>query len=249
MIIKRTERIFTRDNPQSYAGEVFFVRNKKNKDLVYTSNSKCKSMEYLFDNLISETAMVIYEKLDNNKIYLIVTNSDVKTFKFDISSEEFDIKKVEDIINIILIKRGIETTYFIEGSTLMGKININCKLKETILKKDFKKLEKQTPILKTARKYTFATFVLTVFLTLSYLGLENATQILTQKKGEDFNNKFSALEKEISLKNEELYKYSALRENNIEVLNKLNPSEQVPNYLQNDITNNFLMNNNIEAGE
>lgn len=190
---------------------------KKIKNLIYTSEQKCKSLEYIFDTLIKDISIVIYE-LDE-KVYIITTNSTVATFEFVKVENEFEIKKIKDFINILLFKKGINKIYFLQNSILKKELNFNDDIKiEEIKISDYKKAYKNNPILKTEKRYLISNLGLTILVLSSFFIFKNIQTLLEKERIKEFNSSYTALEKELNIKKEEIKEYEILKNRNLEIL-------------------------------
>lgn len=195
----------------------YFINSKKIKNLIYTSEQKCKSLEYIFDTLIKDISIVIYE-LDE-KVYIITTNSTVATFEFVKVENEFEIKKIKDFINILLFKKGINKIYFLQNSILKKELNFNDDIKiEEIKISDYKKAYKNNPILKTEKRYLISNLGLTILVLSSFFIFKNIQTLLEKERIKEFNSSYTALEKELNIKKEEIKEYEILKNRNLEIL-------------------------------
>ncbi|KAB7891328.1 hypothetical protein [Poseidonibacter ostreae] len=243
-MIKKTERINLRISTTDYSSDTHFVKSKKNKDIVYVGKEKCKSLEYIFDSLVQDISIAVYDDLDKNKVWVTVTNSDIKTFEFNTDSIEYQNEKVESIINVILLKEGIKNVYFLEDSKYAKVIKIRNANIKIIDKTNFKNTVKKSPILKTAGKYTFASLLILLVLFGLHTAQEETAHIIKKDLVNDFNKQYSQKEKEIILQKDELQEYREIKDTTLEVLNsfeniKIKPKRNNFIGLPNRINNNF----------
>lgn len=209
-----TQKVLYNDTDIS---DKYFIRSKKIKDLFYISEQKCKSLEYIFDTLIKDISIVVFE-LDE-KVYIITTNSTVETFTFLKIENEFKIKKIEDFINILLLKNQINKIYFLQNSTLKEKLNFNSDIKiEEIKISDYKKAYKNNPILKTQRRYLISSLGLTILLLICFFIFKEITFFIEKEKVKDFNSSFTALEKTLNIKKEQKTEYEILKNKSLDIL-------------------------------
>lgn len=205
-------------NPISLDSDIYFIEQKSNKNFIYYSKEKCKSIEYVLDNLIDEISLVIYEHLDQNKIYIIKTHLETESFEFDIDAVNFNVKKVEDIINLTLFKAGINKIYFLDNSILKEKINVKNAQIEYISHKKVTQEIKKSPTLKTRNKYAFINLILFIFLLLLNNGFNTLSTNLVNEKNIEFNKKYSEFEQQIILQEEDIAKYTEIKNKKLKVL-------------------------------
>lgn len=220
-MLKVTQRTQANLNQISFDLDFYFTENKKNKNLIYYSNEKCKSLEYVFDTLVNDIALVIYEDLEENNIYIIKTNITTETMQIDIKSKNFNIKKLEDIINLILFKQGIEKVYFLDNTQLDKKINIQNAKKEYIPYKKFKEEVNKSPTLKTKQNYTIFTVSFFIILLLINTSFNQLERYLNNQKTKAFNDKYTILEEKILSQEEEIRTLEEKKDKKIAILKNI----------------------------
>lgn len=217
-MIKSTQKANLILNPITLDSDIFFIEQKNNKNFIYYSKEKCKSLEYVLDKVINELALVIYEDLDNNKIYVVKTLLDTESFEFEIDAINFNVKKIEDIINLTLFKTGINRIYFLDNSLLESKISVR---NAEILHIEHKKITreiKKSPTLKTRNKYAFINLVVFIFLLLLNNGFNTLSTHLATEKNKIFNAKHTELEQQVILQEEDIAKYTEIKDKKLKVL-------------------------------
>lgn len=217
-MFKLTKKINLKLNPIILDSDTYFIEQKGNKDFIYYSKEKCKSLEYALDNLINEISLVIYEHLDQNKIYIIKTHIETETFEFNIDTANFNIKKVEDIINLTIFKAGINKIYFLDNSVLKNKIKIKNAEIEYISHKKVLQEIKKSPTLKTRNRYAFRNLFLFISLLLLNNGFNALFTHLENKKNILFNKEYSEIEQKIILQEEDIAKYTEIKNKKLKVL-------------------------------
>lgn len=229
-MFKSTQKANLTQNPIILDSDVFFIEQKGNKNFIYYSKEKCKSLEYVLDKLINELAIVIYEDLENNNIYIIKTHIDTESFEFNIDTINFNVKKVEDIINLTLFKTGINRIYFLDNSLLKSKINIrNAEIMQIEYKKIIQEIKK-SPTLKTRNKYAFINFVVVIFLLLLNNGFNTLSLHLSSEKKKNFDIKHSELVQQVILQEKDIAKYTEIKNKKLKVLSnfeELNSSNMI----------------------
>lgn len=218
-------------NPISLDSDTYFVEKKGNKNFIYYAKEKCKSVEYVFDCLVDDISLVIYEDLEQNKIYIIKAHIETDTFEFDIEAVNFNIKKIEDIVNLTIFKAGIKKIYFLDNSVLKDKITIRNSEIELLSHKKVNQEIKKAPTLRTKNKYAFINLVVFVLLLLLNNGFNIFSEKLDKEKTADFNTKYSLLEQKILLQEEDIAKYTEIKNKRLEVLYNFN---ELSSYSPND---------------
>jgi len=230
MLVKSTPKANLTLNPISLDSDVYFIEQKGNKNFIYYSKEKCKSLEYVLDKIINEPAIVIYEDLENNKIYIVKTHIDTESFEFDIDAINFNVKKVEDIINLTLFKTGINRIYFLDNSLLEKKINVK---NAEILYIEHKKINqeiKKSPTLKTRNKYALINLVVFIFLLLLNNGFNKLSVQLETEKNKIFNNEHTRLQNQVIIQEADIAKYTEIKDKKLKVLSsfeELNSSNMI----------------------
>lgn len=231
MIVKSTQKANLVQSQISFDSDTFFIEKNGYKDFIYYSKEKCKSLEYIADKLIDEVSIFVYEDLDDDKIYIIKTHLATDTLIIDINSKNFEIKKTEDIINLILFKQGIEKIYFLDNSALESKMNIKNASTGQVSLKDFKQISRKAPLLRTRNTYTFKVIIVFIALLLLNNGFTHLSEKLEREKRQEFNAKNIELDERLIAQDDDISKYNELKNKRLGILRsfeEMNTQNMIP---------------------
>lgn len=236
-------------NLLKFSKEDNYIVNQKNS-IVYSSLDKGISIEYIIDKiLINIKALVIFEKLESDEIALIFSNDTAKTIVFNINNNDFSIRKLENFIKLICLKKNISTIFFLENSKIIDNIKLPKSIKINLISREiFRRTVKKAPKLKNNQnKVVFLLVFLVITFSLSFL-TEKSFIYLTKNSGRDFDKQYALLLNKQNELETELAKYENLTQN----LREIKVADTFNDYLifaKEIEQNNNLQNSNGEANK